>query len=189
MTNKIKLNNGGKSILWKQEPVAKLSSKTLVHELNKADNFFLSVANTRSEQYQEELGSTDWVTQAVRGQRQKSEVGYACYLRALLLFEPLSSFASVTLCRFSYLTMSMIIPSHYLSDFQFLNTGVYHSYRKNHMVISVDINKKFSIIYDLKNLENYEYKEISHNWLKSICRSPAYRQTWNSVEKYTKDTF
>ena len=36
----------------------------------------------------------------------------------------------------------MIIPSHYLSDFQFLNTGVYRSYRKNHMVISVDINKK-----------------------------------------------
>lgn len=59
---------------------------------------------------------------------------------------------------------SMIIPSHYLSDFQFLNTGVYRSYRKNHMVISVDINKKnYSIIYDLKNLENYEYKEISHN--------------------------
>ena len=54
MTNKIKLNYGEKSILQKQEPVAKLSSKTLMHELNKADKVFLSVANTRSEQYQEE---------------------------------------------------------------------------------------------------------------------------------------
>ena len=71
--------------------------------------------------------------------------------------------ASVTFCRFSYLTTSMIIPSHYLSDFQFLNTDVYRIYRKKHMVISVDINKKISISHDFKNLENYDYKDISHN--------------------------
>lgn len=57
----------------------------------------------------------------------------------------------------------MIIPSHYLSDFQFLNTDVYRIYRKKHMVISVDINKKISISHDFKNLENYDYKDISHN--------------------------
>ena len=70
--------------------------------------------------------------------------------------------ASVTLFRFSYLMTSVIIPSHYLSDFQFLNTDVYRIYRKKHMVISVDINKKIQH-YDFKTLENYNYKEISHN--------------------------